>query len=81
MSATSGRRGGRGSRPDEPRPATDVPDWRVRLHEVIFEAETPVGKAFDVSLMIVIILSVVAVMLESVASIRLRFGPELRAFE
>ena len=27
--------------------------WQARLHEIIFEAETPAGKAFDVSLLIV----------------------------
>lgn len=55
--------------------------WRARLHEIIFEAETPAGKAFDVGLMIVIVLSVIAVMLESVPSVKARYGPELRAFE
>jgi len=43
--------------------------WRQRLHEVIFEADTPGGKAFDIALLIAILLSVLAVMLESVASI------------
>ncbi len=40
-----------------------------RLYDIIFEAETPSGKAFDIALLIAIILSVVAVMLESVDSI------------
>ncbi len=26
--------------------------WRIRLHEVIFEAETPSGKIFDVALLL-----------------------------
>jgi voltage-gated potassium channel len=55
--------------------------WRAKLHEVIFEAETPAGKAFDVALLIVIVLSVVAVMLESVPGIRAEYGPALRAIE
>lgn len=42
---------------------------REALHEVIFEADTPNGKAFDVILMILIIASVIAVMLESVSGI------------
>lgn len=46
--------------------------WRYRLHEIIFESDTSVGKAFDVILIITIILSVAAVMLESVARIRVR---------
>ena len=50
---------------------------RARLHEIIFEADTPAGKAFDVALLLAIALSVAAVMLESVAPIRERYGPEL----
>jgi voltage-gated potassium channel len=55
--------------------------WRLRLHEVIFEADTPSGKAFDVALILAILLSVFAVMLESVAGIRASYGPALRAVE
>ncbi len=48
--------------------------FRERLREVIFEAETPAGRAFDVALLWCIGLSVVAVMLESVHSIRDAYG-------
>jgi voltage-gated potassium channel len=58
-----------------------MPGWRARLHEVIYEADTPAGKAFDVALLICIVLSVLAVMLESVAAIRAEYGPLLRAVE
>ncbi len=44
--------------------------WRERLYIIIFEADTPAGKLFDVLLLIAIILSVVIVMCESVASFR-----------
>jgi voltage-gated potassium channel len=54
---------------------------RERLHEIIFEADTPAGKAFDVALLWVIVLSVVAVMLDSVAWVSAEFGPQLRAIE
>jgi len=47
---------------------------RARLHEIIFEADTPAGKLFDVLLIISIILSVVMVMLDSVASIQAAYG-------
>jgi len=40
--------------------------WRNRLHEIIFEADTPAGKFFDVTLLIVIFLSIIAVALETV---------------
>lgn len=48
--------------------------WRAKWHEIIFEADTPAGKAFDVILIITILLSVVAVMLDSVTGIRSRHG-------
>jgi len=44
--------------------------WRDKWFEVIFEADTPAGKLFDVVLLIAIMLSVLVVMLESVKSIR-----------
>ena len=43
--------------------------WKHRLHEIIYEADTPAGKFFDVVLLVTILLSVVFVALESVASI------------
>ena len=55
--------------------------WRSRVHEVIFEADTRIGKAFDVALLIAITLSVAAVVLESVQGIAARYGPWLRAAE
>ncbi len=40
--------------------------WKHKLHEVIYEADTPAGKFFDLVLFVLIILSVILVMLESV---------------
>ncbi len=48
---------------------TNKPNWKSKLHEIIYEADTPAGKLFDVVLLIFIIASIVLVMLESVASI------------
>lgn len=48
--------------------------WRSQLHEVIFEADTPPGKLFDVVLIWSIVLSVVVVLLDSVAEIRADYG-------
>ena len=48
---------------------------------MIFEADTPAGKAFDVALLVLIVASVLAVMLESVASVREHYGAVLRGFE
>ena len=47
---------------------------RLKLHEIIFEADTPLGKLFDILLLVSIIASVVVVMLESVASIKAEYG-------
>ncbi len=55
--------------------------WRARLHEVIFEADTPVGKAFDEFLIVSIVLSVVTVMLDSVSVIRASYGELLYQVE
>ncbi len=65
---------------------TDTPDkslspWRHGLHTIIFEADTPGGKAFDVALLGAIVLSIVAVCLESVVEIQARHGPLLRTIE
>jgi voltage-gated potassium channel len=54
---------------------------RERVHEIIFEADTVAGKAFDVALLAAIVLSVAVVILESVESVRERHGPALRAAE
>ena len=55
--------------------------FRGRLHEVIFEADTRAGRAFDVALIGLILLSVLAVMLESISGVRGRYGAELYAAE
>lgn len=39
---------------------------KERMHEIIFEADTPYGKWFDVVLMVIIVASVLVVMLESI---------------
>ena len=42
---------------------------KSKLHTIIYEADTPMGKLFDVILLILILVSVILVMLESVSSI------------
>lgn len=51
--------------------------FRERLHEIIFEADTPEGRAFDIVLIWSIIMSVGLVILDSVSWISERFGTEL----
>ena len=64
-------------------PATEpaIAPWRAKLHQVIYEADTPGGKAFDVALIIFILLSVAVVMVESVHGMGDRLRPYLRALE
>ncbi|WP_372794249.1 ion transporter [Lutibacter sp.] len=40
--------------------------WKSKLHDIIYEADTPAGKWFDIILILVIIVSIILVMLESV---------------
>ena len=53
--------------------STKKPNWRFRLHEVIYEADTAAGKIFDVILFIFILASVLLVMLESVSSLDAKY--------
>ena len=55
--------------------------WRFKVHEVIFEADTPAGKWFDVLLIVSILVSVVMVMLDSVSAIQKSYGQILLAGE
>ncbi len=52
-----------------------------RLFEIIFKAETPAGKLFDVLLIVVIVVSVLAVMLGTVNPIQERWGRVFYATE
>nr|WP_294870313.1 ion transporter [uncultured Pedobacter sp.] len=52
----------------------DKKDWRFSLHEIIYESNTPAGKAFDVGLLIAIFTSIIVVMLDSVAHIHKQYG-------
>ena len=74
------------SRPDrfprpQPRGDKNPAAWRIRLHEIIFEADTPTGKIFDICLIIAIILSIIAVMFDSVAEVRAEHGKALYTIE
>lgn len=48
--------------------------FQNKLHEIIFEADTPAGKGFDIALLFFIIASVLVVILESIESLRLAHG-------
>ncbi len=48
--------------------------WRQKCYEVIYEADTRAGKYFDIILLIIILISIVVVMLESVQSYNLKYS-------
>jgi voltage-gated potassium channel len=48
--------------------------WQEKLHEVVYESNTPAGKAFDIILLVAIISSIVVVMLDSIAALRQQYG-------
>ena len=54
---------------------------RNSLYKIIFEADTKEGKSFDIMLLIIIILSVIAVILESIPRIENLYSKELRITE
>ncbi len=66
---------------DPMRKNTNVHFWRNKLFEIIFEADTPAGKWFDIVLIICILLSVIVVMLDSVSAIGSKYGRLLYALE
>ena len=55
--------------------------FRRKIHEVIFEADTKTGKLFDILLLIVILISVISVILESVDSINKKYHNIILACE
>jgi voltage-gated potassium channel len=54
---------------------------REKLHEIIFEADTLPGKLFDIILILAIVLSVAAVMLDSIPQINKQYGDVLYIVE
>lgn len=54
---------------------------RQKLCRIIFDADTPAGKGFDLALIFIIVLSVIAVILESIPSFRAVYYPLLHSIE
>lgn len=48
--------------------------WQARLHEVIYESNTPAGKAFDVALLALILASILVVTFDSVPAWNQQYG-------
>ncbi len=56
-------------------------NWKSKLHEIIYEADTPMGKWFDILLFILIVFSVILVLLESVKEIDIKYHKILLTLE
>ncbi|WP_370226144.1 ion transporter [Mesoflavibacter sp.] len=56
-------------------------NWKEKLHEIIYEADTPAGKLFDIILLLLIITSIILVMLESVEEFAAKYIDFLNAAE
>lgn len=52
-------------------------NWKHKLHEIIYEADTSEGKLFDIILLIAILASIILVMLESVDSFDVKYHDSL----
>ena len=61
--------------------ANNKSGWRNRLYEVIYESNTPAGKAFDIALLICIVISIVVVMLDSIQDLHQRYSRVFFWFE
>lgn len=55
--------------------------WQQRAFHIIFEADTPAGRGFDLGLLAMIVLSVLVVSLETVQSYARLYGPWFRLLE
>ncbi|MCB1582984.1 MAG: ion transporter [Marinicella sp.] len=56
-------------------------DWRHELFKIIYHADTPAGKWFDVLLIVFIVISVLVIILDSVNALRLLYGSHFRVLE
>ena len=58
-----------------------VSPWRQKIYEVIFEADTKAGKAFDVLLLVFIVFSFILVLFESINSIEKEYSTGIKIAE
>ena len=54
---------------------------RQKIHDIIYEADTPAGQVFDISLIVVIIISVILVALETIGWINEKYHVILNVAE
>ena len=59
--------------PVSPDPDLPLQGWRLRLYTIIFEADTRAGRLFDMTLIVVILLSIAVVVADSVPTLHERW--------
>lgn len=55
--------------------------WRARMFDVIFGIDTPAGRGFDIALVVIILLSILTVVLDSVPAIGRRYAAQMSVLE
>jgi len=54
---------------------------KKKIYEIIFEADTPAGKAFDITIIVLIFLSVLLVLLDSITPVREKYSVLIHLLE
>ena len=55
--------------------------WRARMFDVIFGIDTPAGRRFDIALVVIIMLSILTVVLDSVPGLGRRYAVQMSVLE
>jgi len=55
--------------------------WRARMFDIIFGTDTPAGRRFDIALVVIILLSILTVVLDSVPAIGERYPAQMSLLE
>ncbi|GHE33983.1 ion transporter [Sphingobacterium griseoflavum] len=55
--------------------------FKRKLYRIIFRSDTPLGKYFDIALLVLIVVSIVSVFMESISEIRARYMPYIQVLE
>ncbi len=59
----------------------DAGSWQYKLYVIIFQANTPMGRLFDIILFLLILVNILFLLLESVQSISSQYAPVFRLFD
>ena len=54
--------------------ASSQDNWRFKIFKIIYHADTPAGKWFDIMLIVFILISVLTIILDSVKTLHINHG-------